>query len=207
MEAALLRRGAKFVAGIDEAGRGPIAGPVVAAAVILNRDCIPQGINDSKVLDSEFREELFLQIAATSCIAWCAIRAQEIDRMNIRQATLAAMTGAASCLAQKPDRVLIDGRDVPEALSSRSDAIVRGDAISVSIAAASIVAKVIRDRIMRRADLAFPGYGFASHMGYCTALHRERLRALGPCSLHRKSFAPVGELLAIEDGAPRSTHQ
>ncbi len=181
----------KTVAGIDEAGRGPLAGPVVAAAVMLDPDHIPAGLNDSKKLTANAREKLFAEIAATAKITWCAVGAARIDQINILQATLSAMTGAASAMPQSINAFLIDGRDVPVALRGRGISIIKGDAKSLSIAAASIVAKVMRDRMMRRADIVFPDYGFMRNAGYGTKTHLDALASRGPCVLHRRSFAPV----------------
>lgn len=189
-EETLLARG-KTVAGIDEAGRGPLAGPVVAAAVVLDPDHIPAGLNDSKKLTANAREKLFAEIAGTAKIAWCAMGAARIDRINILQATLSAMTGAASAMPRSVNAFLIDGRDVPMSLRDRGISIIKGDAKSLSIAAASIVAKVMRDRMMQRADTVFPGYGFMRNAGYGTRQHLDALAIKGPCVLHRKSFAPV----------------
>jgi ribonuclease HII len=199
-ESELAKRGRAIVAGVDEAGRGPMAGPVVAAAVILHRDRIPDGIDDSKRLEPELRAELFELLADQALVSWCAIDAPTIDRINIRQASLLAMERAVAALPAVPQAVLVDGRDVPLAFRENGHAVVKGDAISKSIAAASVVAKVVRDRIMERADHDYPGYGFASHKGYCTSLHREALARLGPCPLHRQSFAPVANKVAQEQG-------
>ncbi len=191
IEARLHRQDVTIVAGVDEAGRGPLAGPVVAAAVVLDRGDIPDGLNDSKQLSEADRERLFGLIIGSSHVAWSASPAGEIDAINIRQATLVAMTRAVLALPIAPGHVLIDGRDVPDGLIKTGQALVKGDARSVSIAAASIVAKVMRDRMMVRADAEFPGYGFAAHKGYGTATHREAIKLLGPCPIHRKSFAPI----------------
>jgi ribonuclease HII len=189
-ERKLLARGARFVAGVDEVGRGPLAGPVGAAAVILSPDAPPPpGIDDSKKLDEARREALFpliLESALSVSIAFAS--AEEIDRYNIRGATLRAMTRAVAGLALKPDFVLVDGRDLPAPLPCPARAVVGGDGLSASIAAASIVAKVARDRLMARLDRHFPGYGFAAHAGYPTQAHRAALARLGPTPLHRRSF-------------------
>ncbi|MFK5978608.1 MAG: ribonuclease HII [Rhizobiaceae bacterium] len=185
------------VAGVDEAGRGPLAGPVVAAAVILDVNNIPDGINDSKKLSAGKRETIFDQIMLTSLVAWSASPAKEIDGINIRQATLAAMVRSVHSLSLVPKYVLVDGHDVPEPISGIGEALIKGDARSLSIAAASIVAKVIRDRMMVQAEIEYPGYGFAKHKGYGTKAHREAIHILGPCSLHRKSFEPVKSLLGL----------
>jgi ribonuclease HII len=195
IERNLKDQGWQRIAGVDEAGRGPLAGPVIAAAVILDHRYIPDGLDDSKKLGAKQREFLFENILATAHIGWCAVSANNIDRINIRQATLRAMHGAISCLSEAPDAMLVDGRDIPPGFTGKAQAVIGGDAISQSIAAASIVAKIVRDRIMQRADNTFPGYGFARHMGYGTAFHLQQLKNLGPCSLHRKSYAPVAAIL------------
>jgi ribonuclease HII len=181
---------------VDEAGRGPLAGPVVAAAVVLDPGHLPAGLDDSKKLPRARREELFGAILAVAGVAWASVSAERVDTLNIRGATLAAMTLAVNGLAGRPDAVLIDGRDVPPDLASVGRAMIGGDGTSLSIAAASIVAKVIRDRLMRRACGEFSGYGFSAHMGYGTPEHLAALRRLGPCPLHRRSFAPVREALS-----------
>ncbi|KQV32342.1 ribonuclease HII [Rhizobium sp. Root1203] len=179
------------VAGADEAGRGPLAGPVVAAAVILDPKRIPEGLNDSKQLSAMKREELFEQILATATVAIASSSSRRIDETDIRKASLDAMRRAICSLAILPSYVLTDGLDVPPGLHCPGQAVVKGDARSVSIAAASIVAKVTRDRMMTRADLIFPLYGFASHAGYGTTQHRAGIEAHGPCSLHRMTFRPL----------------
>lgn len=191
LEAAALAGGRRLVAGIDEAGRGPLAGPVVAAAVVLNPDAIPEGLDDSKKLTAERREQLFSRIMATAQVAFCAAPVAVIDRLNIRGATLWAMCQALDALPVRPDLALIDGRDVPEGLSCPGQFVIGGDGQSVSIAAASIVAKVVRDRMCQVMDGEHPHYSFARHKGYGTALHLEALATYGPCAFHRTSFAPV----------------
>ncbi|MCB1459326.1 MAG: ribonuclease HII [Nitratireductor sp.] len=192
LEAALLARGHALVAGVDEVGRGPLAGPVVAAAVILDPAVIPGGLDDSKKLTAKRREALFGDILANARhVGWASVSASEIDEINIRQATLLAMSRAIAALGEQPTRILIDGRDIPAQLAGRATAIVRGDGKSVSIAAASIVAKVIRDRMMARAETRFPGYGFSSNAGYGTAAHLSALAGQGATPLHRLSFAPL----------------
>ncbi len=180
-----------MVAGIDEAGRGPLAGPVVAAAVVLNRQTIPVGLNDSKKLTEEKREALFAQIMATAHVGFCAAPVELIDRLNIRGATLWAMCQALDALPVRSDLALVDGRDVPEGLSCSGQFVIGGDGKSLSIAAASIVAKVVRDRMCQVMDNGLPHYRFGQHKGYGTALHLEALATHGPCDLHRMSFAPV----------------
>nr|WP_306228967.1 ribonuclease HII [Aurantimonas sp. CSK15Z-1] len=184
-------RGARFVAGVDEAGRGPLAGPVVAAAVILDPECIPDGLNDSKKLLAEDRERLFEAILSCATVAFASASAAEIDRFNIRGATLVAMRRALQALGQAPCHALVDGKDVPPAFAAKGTAVIEGDARCLSIAAASIVAKVVRDRMMTRACAVHPGYGFSRHMGYATAEHRAAITQLGPSPLHRMSFRPL----------------
>ena len=182
--------GARFVAGVDEVGRGPLAGPVGVAAVIFSLDTRPpRGIDDSKKLDRAQREALFpliLESALSVSIAFAS--AEEIDCHNIRGATLRAMARAVAGLSLRPEFALIDGRDLPAPLPCPALAIIDGDALSLSIAAASIVAKVARDRLMAKLDRDFPGYGFCNHAGYATLAHREALARLGPTPLHRRSF-------------------
>ncbi|MFD1702298.1 ribonuclease HII [Methylopila henanensis] len=195
-ERALIAAGCGPVAGVDEAGRGPLAGPVVAAAVILDPDRIPAGLADSKALSAQRREALFENILATSTVSFVSASTARIEQLNIRGATLWAMRQALGGLATQPDVALIDGRDVPPGLACRGEAVIAGDAQVLSIAAASIVAKVVRDRMMRRVAVNAPGYGFERHMGYCTPEHLAALAALGPCPHHRRGFAPVAALLA-----------
>ena len=179
------------VAGADEAGRGPLAGPVVAAAVILDPERIPQGLNDSKQLTAARRETLFIEILATATVSIASSSATRIDTTDIRKASLDAMRRAICGLAVPASFVLTDGLDVPAGLTCPGKAVVKGDARSFSIAAASIVAKVTRDRMMTRAGDVFPAYGFAAHAGYGTAQHRAGIEEHGPCSLHRMSFRPL----------------
>ena len=191
MEAALIKTGHRRIAGVDEAGCGPLAGPVVAAAVVLDVDAIPSGLADSKVLTAAARERLYDAICASADLAVAFASATTVDRINIRLASLDAMRRAVLGLAIAADAALIDGRDVPAGLSLRADAVIGGDARCLSVAAASIIAKVTRDRLMARCEPAFAGYGLAAHKGYPTAAHREALTRLGPTRLHRKTFAPV----------------
>ena len=195
LERSALDGGARLVAGVDEAGRGPLAGPVVAAAVILNPDHIPDGLNDSKKLSEPARIALFAEILATADIGVGVADVARIDEMNILWATMWAMAQAIDDLEHKPDLALIDGNRCPK-LDCQADAIVKGDAKSMSFAAASIVAKVTRDRIMASLDLQLPEYGFARHKGYGTAFHLEMLKIHGPTPHHRSSFAPVRKALA-----------
>ena len=190
-ESALISQGFSLIAGVDEAGRGPLAGPVVVAACILDPKAIPAGLNDSKKLTAKRREILYDAILASSHCAIITVSAKVIDAINIRAATLRGMTDAVAALSVSADYALIDGRDVPPGLICPSQALVKGDARSVSIAAASILAKVTRDRLMVRAAGFWPGYGFERHMGYGTADHLEAIRNMGPCPIHRFSFAPL----------------
>lgn len=190
-------RGEGFVrvAGIDEAGVGPLAGPVVAAAVILPDDYEDPWLNDSKQLTEKRREILHLQITTDPRICWAfaIVEVEEIDRINILRATHRAMGLAFQKLNPGAHFALIDGRPVRD-FPGQYESVVKGDSICLSIAAASIIAKVERDRLMCAFSENFPGYGFERHKGYGTAAHLEALRALGPCPLHRRSFAPVSQL-------------
>ena len=190
-ERAAMARGARIVAGVDEAGRGPLAGPVVVSAVILDHANVPDGLNDSKKLTEKRREELFLQIMASATVSIVTAPPSIIARLNIRGATLWAMRLAVLSLAIKPDHVLIDGRDIPPHLPIPGEAVIGGDGRSVSIAAASIVAKVSRDRMCQVMHEDAPHFGFASHKGYGAAKHLQALTASGPCRHHREDFAPV----------------
>lgn len=185
--------GLRDVCGIDEAGRGPWAGPVVAAAVVLNPDDIPAGLRDSKALTEARREALFDPIMKAARVGIGIAEADRIDRDNILQATFWAMSEALSQL-DGVALALIDGNRAPK-LPCRTQTIIKGDATSLSIAAASIIAKVTRDRIMAAHDVTYPDYGFARHKGYGTPLHQAALARHGPCPLHRKSFAPIAALL------------
>ena len=178
------------VCGVDEAGRGPLAGPVVAAAVILTPARIPEGLNDSKALSSKQRELLLNAIEKNAQIGIGIAEPEEIDRINILGATLAAMRRAVLALPLSPNTALIDGNKLPN-LPCEAQAIVKGDSRSLSIAAASIVAKVTRDRLMVEADARYLGYGLAGHKGYPTKAHMEAVRDLGPSPIHRFSFKPV----------------
>ncbi|POO56518.1 ribonuclease HII [Agrobacterium rosae] len=184
-------RGLWPVAGTDEAGRGPLAGPVVAAAVILDPENIPEGLNDSKKLSKARREVLFEKILETSIVSVASSGPVLIDRMNILRASLDAMRRAVLGLHTAPAIVLADGRDIPPGLSCDAKAVIKGDGRSVSIAAASIIAKVTRDRMMERAGLIHPAYGFEAHVGYGTPTHLRAIEANGPCPLHRMSFRPM----------------
>ncbi len=187
---------AGLVAGVDEAGRGPLAGPVVAAAVILDDADPIAGLADSKKLSATRRERLFDQIRARAlCCSIALASVEEIDRLNILQATMLAMQRAVRGLRLKPARVLVDGNCLP-VLDVMGQAIVRGDALVPAISAASILAKVHRDRWCAQLDLAYPAYGFAAHKGYGTPQHLAALQTHGACPEHRRSFAPVAEVLA-----------
>ena len=186
--------GALLIAGVDEAGRGPLAGPVVAAAVILDPRRPIAGLDDSKRLSAAKRGALEPRIMEDA-LAWsvAAATAEEIDRINILQAALLAMRRAVEGLGLQPDKALVDGNRCP-ALDCAAEAVVRGDATVPAISAASILAKVARDREMERLDGLYPGYGFAAHKGYPTRDHLTALRVLGACPEHRRSFRPVREL-------------
>ncbi|MEP6881573.1 MAG: ribonuclease HII [Dokdonella sp.] len=192
----------EWIAGVDEAGRGPLAGPVVVAAVILDPSRPIDGLADSKVLTAARREQLALEIRGrVLAFAICVVEAEEIDRLNILGATMAGMSRAVASLAIRPVLALIDGNRIPKDLSCRGRAIVRGDATEAAISAASILAKTERDRIMCALDAIHPGYGFVKHKGYPTAAHFESLQRLGPCPQHRRSFAPVR--LALQEPGNR----
>ena len=201
-ESRVLKRISGLVAGVDEAGRGPLAGPVVAAAVILNRAKIPKGLNDSKQLDAETRDELFSHIMFSAiAVGVGEATVDEIDLINIRQATHMAMARAVRALVFQPAFALVDGNDAP-ALPCPCDTIVEGDAKSVSIAAASIIAKVTRDRMMAVLHQTHPDYGWLKNKGYGTPQHLLALTQHGPTPHHRRSFAPVHNILygaALED--------
>ena len=189
-EARYRARGLGPVAGVDEAGRGPLAGPVVVAACILDPDDHPHGLNDSKKLTAAKREQLFDEILNSSQCAIISLSAAEIDRSNIRAATLNAMVKAVHALPVTAGSVLVDGRDWPK-MPCAGEALIKGDALSLSIAAASILAKVTRDRLMKQAAEFWPDYGFENHAGYGTAYHLEAIARCGPSPLHRMSFAPL----------------
>ncbi len=176
------------VAGVDEVGRGPLAGPVLACAVILRE--IPDGLADSKTLAAARREALFETILGCGWVGLGAASVREIEQRNILQASLLAMRRAVLRLPVRPERVLVDGRHAPD-LDLPVECVIGGDASVPAISAASIVAKVVRDRLMARLGARHPGYGFERHAGYPTAAHREALRRLGPCPHHRRGFAPV----------------
>ncbi|MFC5484024.1 ribonuclease HII [Microvirga aerilata] len=183
-------QGYSCIAGLDEVGRGPLAGPVVSAAVVLDLDHVPQGLADSKALTAARREALFAEILATSRVGLASVSHQEIDTINIRQASLLAMCRALAALPCKPDMAFVDGND-PPGLPCSTEAVIKGDSSIASIAAASIVAKVVRDRMMARLGQAYPAYGFASNAGYSTKAHLSAVASEGPCPFHRLSFSPL----------------
>lgn len=194
-ENALRLAGCEHIAGIDEAGRGPLAGPVVVAAVILPAKFRHRELNDSKQLTPKKREELYAELTARAGILWAVASAdhEEIDRVNILRATWAAMARAAAALPVVPHHCLIDGSPV-RTFPLPYTPLVDGDCLSYSIAAASVIAKVTRDRMMVEMDGPYPMYEFSRHKGYGTPLHLERLQAHGPCPIHRRSFLPVRQL-------------
>lgn len=194
-ESDLQTRGLSRIAGVDEAGRGPLAGPVAAAAVVLPRGFTCPGLDDSKKLSARQREKIYDLLTGDPAVQWSVAlsEATEIDQLNILRATHLAMRRAVLALKPSPDHCLIDGlpvRDFP----IPHDALVKGDGRSLSIAAASVIAKVTRDRIMQELDSEFPEFGFARHQGYGTKEHLEALRIHGPCRHHRRSFQPVAQL-------------
>jgi len=194
-----LVKGVWPVAGCDEAGRGPLAGPVVAAAVVLDPARIPRGLNDSKKLDAEEREALYDKICASAQVAVAFGNVARIDRDNILRASLWALARAVKALPVVPRLVYVDG-NIKIDCGCDCEAVVSGDALVTSIAAASIIAKVTRDRLMKRLGLAHPGYGFERHMGYSVPEHFDALKRLGPTIHHRRSFAPVAAKLAALGG-------
>src|SRR5918994_3696286 len=199
-----MKRGIFPVAGCDEAGRGPLAGPVVAAAVILNPKRIPRGLNDSKKLTPEVREALYLKICANAEVAVAFGSTERIDRDNILRASLWALARAVQALPLRPKLVFVDGNQKIDC-GCDCETVVSGDALVLSIAAASVVAKVTRDRLMTRLGAAHPGYGFERHMGYSVPEHFAALTKLGPTIHHRRSFAPVaaayGDPVVLEESA------
>lgn len=195
MEPFISSYGGHLLAGVDEVGRGPLAGDVVAAAVILNPEKMITGLDDSKKLTERKREKLFPEIQQQA-LSWCVARANvdEIDELNILHASLLAMKRAVEGLAVQPEHVLVDGNKLPT-WDYSAEAVVKGDSRVQAIAAASILAKVVRDREMVAFDTMYPGYGFAGHKGYPTKVHMNALASLGVTPIHRKSFAPVRRLL------------
>lgn len=188
-----------LVAGVDEAGRGPLVGSVVAAAVILDPNKPIQGLNDSKKLTEKKREKLFIEIQEKA-IAWAIAEAthQEIDELNILQASLLAMRRAVEALKTLPEHVLVDGNKVPKGLSMSCDAVVGGDALHAEISAASILAKITRDHEMVELDKLYPQFGFAKHKGYPTKAHFEAIAEHGVIDQHRRSYSPVRKALGLE---------
>lgn len=186
------------IAGVDEAGRGPLVGTVVAAAVILDPDNPIAGLNDSKKLSEKKREKLFIEIQEKA-LAWAIAEASpaEIDELNILQASLLAMRRAVEALQVQPDQVLVDGNKIPQGLNMPCEAVVGGDALHAEISAASILAKVTRDRQMLELDQKFPQFGFAKHKGYPTKAHFEAIALHGVTTEHRRSFGPVRKALAL----------
>ena len=190
-------KGLSFVSGVDEAGRGPLAGPVVAAAVILPKDIFIDGVNDSKKLTEKKRNILFEEIKQKAFSYGIGIvDAKTIDEINILQATFLAMRKALEQLSVKPDLVLVDGNHTIPNLQNKQQAIVSGDAKSASIACASILAKVSRDHYMEKMDIKYPNYGFKNHKGYGTKTHIEAIWKYGPSKIHRKTYSPVSDYIA-----------
>jgi len=196
LERELIEDGAQAVAGIDEAGRGPLAGPVAAAAVILPPHYRNERLDDSKKLTERCREELYVELVTDESVSWALSYAEveEIQELNILRATHLAMARAVEALPRRPCFCLIDGLDVP-GFPVDSRGVVKGDGLSLSIAAASIIAKVSRDRCMQVLAEEFPEYGFERHKGYATKAHLEALQRHGPCPIHRKTFQPVAQLV------------
>lgn len=187
-----------LICGVDEAGRGPLAGPVVAAAVILDRKRVPRGIDDSKKLTAEKREDLYDRILQRGRVGIGAASVAEIARLNIFHATMLAMCRAVTALRLVPDHALVDGNHCPKQLCCPATAVVDGDALSISIAAASIVAKVTRDRAMAKLHLRYPAYGWDSNKGYGTPAHHAGLKSAGVSPHHRLGFAPVQEQMTLD---------
>ena len=198
LEDLALANGATLVAGVDEVGRGPLAGPVTAAAVILDPARIPAGLNDSKKLSAKRREALSQEIKAMAQVSVAHASVEEIDEHNILRASHIAMERAVAALDPAPDYLLIDGNMIPRGLLQTSQAVVKGDGRSVSIAAASIVAKTVRDHIMMDLAQQFPGYGWETNAGYPSKSHKEALQNLGVTPHHRRSFKPIHNILYQE---------
>ena len=197
IENALRQQGYKHVAGVDECGRGPLAGPVVAAAVELRAGSTPAGLNDSKKLTAKAREKLYGEIVRVADVGVAFVEVSEIDSVNILNASMKAMRLAAERLPVAPDYILVDGNRIPEGIACPAEALVGGDARSVSISAASIVAKVVRDAYMNRIAFEHPGYGWERNSGYGTREHIGALMSKGPTPHHRRSFAPVRRAAAL----------
>lgn len=190
-----IAEGRATVAGVDEAGRGPLAGPVVAAAVVLDLSARWTGMDDSKQLTPQQREDLYARVLSRArAFSWAVAGPRMIEMVNIRRATHAAMARAVRGLRVQPEMVLVDGHETVDEIRQEQRAVISGDARCLSIAAASVLAKVVRDRIMQRLDRVWPAYGFAQHKGYSTPEHLAALRTHGPCPAHRFTFAPVHEL-------------
>jgi ribonuclease HII len=198
LERQLRKRGIRRFAGVDEVGRGPLAGPVVACACILPEGAIFKGLKDSKLLSEEVIGRLYHELTECPEIDYSVaiVDHQIIDRINILQASLQAMRQAVEGLKNPPEIVVVDGNRIPEKLPMPCLAVVKGDSYCSSVSAASVIAKYLRDQIMRDYDKQWPEYGFASHKGYGTPLHFEKIQQYGPCPIHRKTFSPISELLA-----------
>lgn len=194
-ETDLMAQGLTRIAGVDEVGRGPLAGPVTAAAVVLDPKAIPDGLNDSKKLTEKRRAVLAAELHRCAEVAVVHVSVEDIDDLNILHASLAGMVRAVAELRVAPDHVLVDGNKIPPGLASPATAIVKGDARSLSIAAASIVAKVARDTLMAKLATEFPGYGWDRNAGYPTKMHLQALQDLGVTPHHRRSFAPIRNIL------------
>ena len=198
-EASLMGQGYPLIAGVDEVGRGPLAGPVTAAAVILDPSNIPQGFNESKKLSAKRRENLYDLILKSATVAVAHVSVEEIDRINILQASLLAMRNAVAALNPQPAHLLIDGNRVPDPINIPAQPFIKGDGKSLSIAAASIVAKTVRDRLMAELSLQNPGYGWEKNAGYPSKQHILALQRLGVTPHHRRSFRPVHNILYQEN--------
>lgn len=198
LEKQLKKRGIRRFAGVDEVGRGPLAGPVVACACVLPEGAIFKGLADSKLLSEQLIDRLYHELTSSAGIDYAVsiVDHETIDRINILQASLLAMRQAVEGLSVPPELVVVDGNRTPTELSIPCLAVVKGDSFCSSVSAASVIAKFIRDQIMRDYDKIWPEYGFASHKGYGTPLHFEKLQALGPCPIHRKTFSPVSGLIS-----------
>ncbi|MCF6325734.1 MAG: ribonuclease HII [Devosiaceae bacterium] len=194
-EQELIEAGYNRVAGVDEAGRGPLAGPVVVAALILDPKNIPEGLNDSKKLSAKKRQKLFEELILVADFSVVCAPPPIIEKLNIRGATLWAMKKAVERLSRRADFALIDGRDIPQNIPCKSRAVIGGDRLSLSIGAASIIAKVTRDQMCPIMDVSCPGYEFAKHKGYGTKAHMDQLRQFGVTKFHRPDFAPVTALI------------
>lgn len=208
-EMSAMSEGVKTVAGVDEAGRGPMAGPVVACAVLIEDFIKIPGVSDSKKLDEKTRSALYpIIIRAFPCHALGIATSDEIDSLNIHNASLLAMKRAVSALPRKPGKILVDGKFTISEMFIPQTAVIKGDSLCYSIALASILAKVTRDRLMIEYDTEYPGYGFAIHKGYCTSAHVSALKKLGPCPIHRATYGPVKEAMENRrQKTPRMTYE